>query len=425
MKRLTALDKVKDLTLYTGTFGREKCTCNCIGCTQGGIIKEKEPYQGNINQIKKIINKLPNLENAYLLGNPDISVDTDFCNEAAKEFERNNISVMFSTSGYGGNKTIKRLVSGLNFISVFIIGGFILSGITQRESDNFEARYPYGYIIWGDEINLQEKYTYHFLQAETEENKKAIIFSTSTYEDITKNEISVSDGKIVYISQRSRETFEPLEGKAQLNIIVNNNMKTYDIETSRWQIIFGDSISPELTNVIIMNDKDYEKIKKNESEIYLGNTAENLTEENTHKWMRKEAIRTEREGNDYVVFIMYIIGIMLIFEEQGIVLIKQILNRSRILYKYNLLYILGIQNKDLKKFFFNEIKTIAIFPLVSGSLVGMFFLCLDIFYQNDFTWDVLNLCLSLCGIMILVQYLGFRCISTLLFKIYNIGRTER
>lgn len=326
---------------------------------------------------------------------------------------------------YGLNTKLIVSMYLLNFISVFIIGGFILSGITQRESDNFEARYPYGYIIWGDEINLQEKYTYHFLQAETEENKKAIIFSTSTYEDITKNEISVSDGKIVYISQRSRETFEPLEGKAQLNIIVNNNMKTYDIETSRWQIIFGDSISPELTNVIIMNDKDYEKIKKNESEIYLGNTAENLTEENTHKWMRKEAIRTEREGNDYVVFIMYIIGIMLIFEEQGIVLIKQILNRSRILYKYNLLYILGIQNKDLKKFFFNEIKTIAIFPLVSGSLVGMFFLCLDIFYQNDFTWDVLNLCLSLCGIMILVQYLGFRCISTLLFKIYNIGRTER
>ncbi len=118
MKRLTALDKVKDLTLYTGTFGREKCTCNCIGCTQGGIIKEKEPYQGNINQIKKIIEKLPNLENAYLLGNPDISVDTDFCNEAAKEFEKNNISVMFSTSGYGGNKTIKRLVSGLNFKNI-------------------------------------------------------------------------------------------------------------------------------------------------------------------------------------------------------------------------------------------------------------------------------------------------------------------
>lgn len=114
MKRLTALDKVKDLTLYTGTFGREKCTCNCIGCTQGGIIKEKEPYQGNISQIRKIISKLPNLENAYLLGNPDISVDTEFCNLAAKEFEKNNISVMFSTSGIGGAKVIQKLVSGLD-----------------------------------------------------------------------------------------------------------------------------------------------------------------------------------------------------------------------------------------------------------------------------------------------------------------------
>lgn len=86
MNRDVGLEKVTDLTLYTGTYGKEKCSCNCIGCTQDGYIKGKKPYQGTIEQIKEIIKKLPNLENAYLLGNPDVSVDTEFCNKAAKEF---------------------------------------------------------------------------------------------------------------------------------------------------------------------------------------------------------------------------------------------------------------------------------------------------------------------------------------------------
>ena len=118
MKKSAALEQVKDLTLYTGTFGKAKCTCHCIGCTQGGLIKQKEPYQGNLDQIRKIIERLPNLENAYLLGNPDISVDTEFCNKAAKEFVKANKYVMFSTSGYGGEKTIKKLVSGINPSSI-------------------------------------------------------------------------------------------------------------------------------------------------------------------------------------------------------------------------------------------------------------------------------------------------------------------
>lgn len=114
MKKATALEKVEDLTLYTGTYGKDKCTCKCIGCTQDGVIKNKEPYQGNLEQIHKIIEKLPNLKNAYLLGNPDVSVDTKFCNTAAKEFIKNGISVMFSTSGFGGIRTIKKLVTGIN-----------------------------------------------------------------------------------------------------------------------------------------------------------------------------------------------------------------------------------------------------------------------------------------------------------------------
>ena len=114
MNKKEILSKVEALTLYTGTYGRKKCTCSCIGCTQGITSRRNIEFQGNIEQIKTIIKYLPNLKTAYILGNPDISVDTEFCNLAAKEFIKNNIKVMFSTSGYNGLKVVKELTKDIN-----------------------------------------------------------------------------------------------------------------------------------------------------------------------------------------------------------------------------------------------------------------------------------------------------------------------
>lgn len=114
MEKSDLLKKVKVLTLYTGTYGRKKCTCSCMGCTQESYGKRHQDYQGTIEQIKVIIEKLPNLEDAYILGNPDVSVDTKFCNLAAKEFIKHNKKVMFSTSGYNGIEVVKKLIEGIN-----------------------------------------------------------------------------------------------------------------------------------------------------------------------------------------------------------------------------------------------------------------------------------------------------------------------
>lgn len=114
MDKIKLLKKVRSLTLYTGTYGRKNCTCSCIGCTQERYGNRHEDYQGTIEQIKTIIEKLPNLEEAYILGNPDVSVDTEFCNLAAKEFIKNGKKVMFSTSGYNGIEVIKKLTKGID-----------------------------------------------------------------------------------------------------------------------------------------------------------------------------------------------------------------------------------------------------------------------------------------------------------------------
>ena len=113
MDKTKLLENVEVLTLYTGTYGRKKCTCSCIGCTQESYGRKHEDFQGNLGQIKTIIEKLPNLQDAYILGNPDVSVDTEFCNQAAKEFIKHGRKVMFSTSGFDGVNVIKKLTDGI------------------------------------------------------------------------------------------------------------------------------------------------------------------------------------------------------------------------------------------------------------------------------------------------------------------------
>lgn len=103
---------VKSLTLYTGTHGYKGCTCKCKFCTQKFLF-DVPSYQGTLEEIERIIKALPNLEDAYILGNPDISVDTDFCNHTAKKFIQAGCNVMFSTSGIGGKRTMEKLLNGL------------------------------------------------------------------------------------------------------------------------------------------------------------------------------------------------------------------------------------------------------------------------------------------------------------------------
>lgn len=101
-------------TVYTGTNGRKYCTGNCRFCSQAGHPLSERPYQGTLEDIRETIRALPNLKEVYLLGNPDPSVDTDFCNEAAKLFVENGCKVMFSTSGWGGKQTMEKLLDGIS-----------------------------------------------------------------------------------------------------------------------------------------------------------------------------------------------------------------------------------------------------------------------------------------------------------------------
>lgn len=135
-ERTFNLSNIDELTLYTGTNGRRGCSCNCPGCSQTNYGEQHAHnfHQGTLTQIQEIINLLPNLKKAYILGNPDCSVDTVFCSEAAKLFIKHKIHVMFSTSGIGGVKTLKQLLERLDLSFIDYISFSIDSIYPKTES---------------------------------------------------------------------------------------------------------------------------------------------------------------------------------------------------------------------------------------------------------------------------------------------------
>jgi len=110
-----SLNEITKIGLYTGSHGKKECTCNCKGCCFGNNRLKHTLHQGTPDQIQELLNLLPNLKSVLIFGNPDVSVDPEFCNYAAKLLQSCGIIVAFNTSGYGGRETLKTVLNGLNF----------------------------------------------------------------------------------------------------------------------------------------------------------------------------------------------------------------------------------------------------------------------------------------------------------------------
>ena len=108
------LTNVEFCSLFTGTNGRRGCTGNCAGCFTGKIAYNHNKYQGHVDQVHELLSILPNLKRVLIFGNPDPTVDPEFCNATAKILQSKGIEVLFTTNGTGTIETVKRIIEGLD-----------------------------------------------------------------------------------------------------------------------------------------------------------------------------------------------------------------------------------------------------------------------------------------------------------------------
>jgi len=129
----SVLHSVEMCGLFTGTNGRRGCTGNCAGCYVGTIEEDHPMYQGNIEQTKELLELLPNLKRVLIFGNPDPSVDPEFCNETAKLLQNKGIQVLFISNGVGGVETVKKVIDGLDTSLIFEFG-FSIDTLDEKKN---------------------------------------------------------------------------------------------------------------------------------------------------------------------------------------------------------------------------------------------------------------------------------------------------
>lgn len=105
---------IKRLTLYTGSNGKKGCNCNCLGCSQEAYGSGTPYYQASKQDIIRLLTLLPNIQDCIILGNPDPSVDPEFCNWVAKYMINKGIRIRMSSSGLDALNVAKILFKDVN-----------------------------------------------------------------------------------------------------------------------------------------------------------------------------------------------------------------------------------------------------------------------------------------------------------------------
>lgn len=307
----------------------------------------------------------------------------------------------------------------LNFIVIFVLGGVILSNLSDEIESNYQERYPYEFVVYGKGTNFLKE-SYPFFQGKTEEGKSIAIFSLSSYEDMVKKKETLSNEEVIYISQNNSEDFKPLEGKKEIKIYFNSEEADYKVKDSRWEIIFGENVSSKLENILVISDYEFKINAIDKWSLWYGDRNNIKIKKGVYVWKRTEAIEIEQKKDQYMLILVCIIGIFLILEGQGIILIKQVVNHSSITNKYKLFFSLGMSQKDRKKYFFHEIKNIAFYPTILGCVRGILVLGIIYFYQEGEFSKIFIYYLAVCVLILLIQYGSYYCIAMLMAKLYKI-----
>ena len=307
----------------------------------------------------------------------------------------------------------------LNFIVIFVLGGVILSNLSDEIESNYQERYPYEFVVYGKGTNFLKE-SYPFFQGKTEEGKSIAIFSLSSYEDMVKKKETLSNEEVIYISQNNSEDFKPLEGKKEIKIYFNSEEADYKVKDSRWEIIFGENVSSKLENILVVSDYEFKINAIDKWSLWYGDRNNIKIKKGVYVWKRTEAIEIEQKNDQYVLILVCIIGIFLILEGQGIILIKQVVNHSSITNKYKLFFSLGMSQKDRKKYFFHEIKNIAFYPTILVCVRGILVLGIIYFYQEGEFSKIFIYYLAVCVLILLIQYGSYYCIAMLMAKLYKI-----
>lgn len=326
---------------------------------------------------------------------------------------------------YRINSQLIFILYTLNFFLVYFMGGLIVSTNSVQDS---AINYPYETVIYSDS-NICSQNSYYTLLVGVEGYGSVTAISNNDYNQLKKTEFDLREGEVFFLDEREAEAGLPLDEKeiVILNMEYNENYMNYSVKKAEWEVIFGQSIFPELNGIVVFNNKDFDLLSKNKvgtekyifvSEQVVDMEALNLNGE-SKSWNRTQQIEKEHMENKVVITLIYMISLILVLEGQAFIFTKQIANLKEESYRYNVLRQLGIKMEDLRKIIEKRINGILIIPGTMAIISGMIFFAMDI-YQNSS--GVTLLLLLNYGLVILifafVEFFGSYLVSWKVKKIY-------
>lgn len=299
----------------------------------------------------------------------------------------------------------------LNFVLVYFMGGLFVSLGTEED---FVSKYPYETVVYSDE-NTGIPFSYDVLLVDVEGYGDTTAISSSTFNDIKKVEYSVNRNEALLIDERQAIDLDSVENEISIIDYDSNEeylkLKVKDVQYSR---VFGENIFPELNTIIVINDDDFKILLRSkvgkEKVISLVPDDFNISNLNKNEkiWNRTKQLEQDNIEKKIVMAMIFAISLIMVFEGQGFIFTKQIVNLAKEKERYNILRQLGIREKDLQKIITKKIYSILVLPGIMAIINGAVFFGMDVFQnaENKVTKIVLLEYILVVLIFAFIEYLG-------------------
>lgn len=289
----------------------------------------------------------------------------------------------------------------INFIGPFVVAGLLTTFIL--DDTNYDELYPYDMVYIRDESRIFDFFKLNngsniqevdFLEGKYKQSK-LICISAADYNRINDSNIQLEEGEIIFYGQRRPEEFAVVEDK-KIDIIIGDNEKLYHLVDADWKIVFGEKLSSQLENIVILNNIDFEQQKCKEkrilglinysSEISLAREStyiKNLNIYGTTIFSKQSIVFSNQTVNKFNTIIVCIIGVFILWECSCILYIKNYSDLKMLFYEKEIYELVGIKPKGIKNIFKGEMRTAYLLPVQISMCMSAICFIADCFYETN------------------------------------------
>lgn len=252
-------------------------------------------------------------------------------------------------------------IYAINFITVFIIGGFTISFLFDMQKDHTEE-YPYGLVYYGNDglepkggsqLELLDKLDVSVIEARYHDEQMMGI-SEQDYYAITGRYLHLKEGAVYFLEQKAPEPFKPMDPKS-IEIVFPDGSQVFQVTDSDWGMLFGSLPDKTGKNIMIWNDQEFKRLSRGQEVKTLVLSDYRLTGLETERDIAREwsggdekiffrslIVESKRAVNMLLLCLLGALSIIMILVCEGIIYVRYLLNYKTLRQDMRLLDALGI-----------------------------------------------------------------------------------